>query len=209
MQARIIVLGMAFQVSYGVLGFGEAHAHAMAMPWHCPCQQDSRDTMSIVPYLPQTRYPLNFTPHFTFCSFISLDLDSRPLPERDWQIQFPIIQSMHYCSTGLLEWYQHWKSESYVIAQCFRRIFAPLLAHFYSQSHTHSPALSRAGPIAGEARYNVSMQFSLPQIRFSIVEGHSAQDCACAEWTPLWHVRQTHSGFHRHCTQTSAKFLIY
>ena len=31
---------------------------------------------------------------------------------------------------------------------------------------------------------------------------------ACAEWILLWHVQQTHSGFHRHYTQTSPKFLI-
>ena len=36
-------------------------------------------------------------------------------------------------------------------------------------------------------------------------EGDFAQDCACAEWILLWHVRQTHSGFHRHYTQTSPK----
>ena len=51
-------------------------------------------------------------------------------------------------------------------------------------------------------------QFSLPQIWHPVIEGHSAQDCACVEWILLWHCRQTHSGFHRHYTQTSAKFLI-
>ena len=45
--------------------------------------------------------------------------------------------------------------------------------------------------------------------KYPVVEGHFAQDCACAEWILLWHVRQTHSGFHRRYTQTSAKFLIF
>ena len=39
-------------------------------------------------------------------------------PERDWQIQFHIVRLIH----------------------CFRRIFAPMLAHFCS--HTRSPTLS-------------------------------------------------------------------
>ena len=51
-------------------------------------------------------------------------------------------------------------------------------------------------------------KFSLPQIWCSVLEGHYDQDCACAEWILLWHIQQTHSGFHRHYTQTSAKFLI-
>ena len=50
-------------------------------------------------------------------------------------------------------------------------------------------------------------QFSLPQIRCSVIEGDFAQDCACTEWILLWHVRHTHSGFHRHYTQTSAKLM--
>ena len=48
-------------------------------------------------------------------------------------------------------------------------------------------------------------QFSLPQIRYSVVEGHFAQDCACAEWLFLWHVRQTHSGFHKQWTYTEVR----
>ena len=65
-------------------------------------------------------------------------------PERDWQ------NSVFYSPiNALLEWYQHWKSESDVITQCFRRIFAPC-------SLTFAPILTRrlcrAGPIAGEAR---------------------------------------------------------
>ena len=51
-------------------------------------------------------------------------------------------------------------------------------------------------------------QLTLPQIQCSVVEGHFAQDCTCAEWIHLWHVQQTHSGFHRHYTQTSPKFMI-
>ena len=43
--------------------------------------------------------------------------------------------------------------------------------------------------------------FLLPQILYSVVEGDFAQVCTCAEWILLWHVRQTHSGFHRHYTQ--------
>ena len=54
----------------------------------------------------------------------------------------------------------------------------------------------------------VLCQFSLPQIRYPVVEGHFCQDCACAEWILLWYVRQTRSGVHRHYTQTSQKFLI-
>ena len=34
-------------------------------------------------------------------------------------------------------------------------------------------------------------------------ESDFAQDCACAEWILLWHVRQTHSGFHRHYNYTA------
>ena len=63
-------------------------------------------------------------------------------------------------------------------------------------------------PEDGDGKLRPSLsRFSLPQIRFSIVEGHVAQDCACAEWILLCRIRQTHSGFHRH-TQTSTKFLI-
>ena len=51
-------------------------------------------------------------------------------------------------------------------------------------------------------------QLMLPQILYSIIEGHFAKDCACVEWILLWYVRQTRSGFHRHYTQTSTEFLI-
>ena len=42
-----------------------------------------------------------------------------------------------------------------------------------------------------------------------LLGAYSSQDCASAHWLLLWQIQQTHSGFHRHETQTSAKLLTF
>ena len=62
-----------------------------------------------------------------------------------------------------------------------------------------------------EQSYSLSISIDPTQDRIYGVpskEGDFAQDCACAELILFWHVWQTHSGFHRHYTQTSPNFLI-
>ena len=86
------------------------------------------------------------------------------------------------------------------------------------QKLTQVATLLQVGNIRGKIKFliptlegggGVTSIILLPQIQYSVIEGHFAQDCACAEWILLWRVRQTYSGFYWHYVhRRPPKFLI-